>query len=123
MKKILTALAIAIAVPTGAALADDDCAVPAAEWQSMEAVARLATGKGWTLREIEIDDGCYEVKARTPDGRRFKARLNPKTLDVIEIDDSDRHRRSRHDPAPAGTVAPPPNGLFGTGTPPRVQVN
>lgn len=26
-------------------------------------------------------------------------------------------------PAPAGTVAPPANGLFGTGAPPQVQVN
>lgn len=26
-------------------------------------------------------------------------------------------------PAPAGTVAPPQNGLFGTGAPPKVQVN
>lgn len=26
-------------------------------------------------------------------------------------------------PAPAGTVAPPSNGLFGTGAPPKVQVN
>ncbi len=26
-------------------------------------------------------------------------------------------------PAPAGSVAPPSNGLFGTGAPPKVQVN
>lgn len=26
-------------------------------------------------------------------------------------------------PAPAGTVAPPQNGLFGSGTPPQVKVN
>ncbi len=26
-------------------------------------------------------------------------------------------------PAPAGTVAPPQNGLFGNGAPPQVQVN
>jgi hypothetical protein len=29
----------------------------------------------------------------------------------------------RPNPAPAGTVAPPANGLFGTGAPPQVKVN
>lgn len=40
-------------------------------------------------------------------------------------DDSDRDdcRGGVRNPAPAGTVAPPQNGLFGTGAPPQVQVN
>ena len=52
-------------------------------------------------------------------------------------DDDDRHGRGHDDdddddeggyraqmnPAPAGTVAPPKNGLFGNGTGPKVQVN
>ncbi|MCB1394467.1 MAG: hypothetical protein H6898_02575 [Rhodobacter sp.] len=36
-------------------------------------------------------------------------------------DDDDDHRGPAA--APVGTVAPPANGLFGNGTPPRVQVN
>ncbi|WP_172330655.1 hypothetical protein [Mangrovicoccus sp. HB161399] len=42
-----------------------------------------------------------------------------------EDDDGDGHGGSRgaRSPAPAGTVAPPPNGLFGNGAPPQVQVN
>lgn len=38
-------------------------------------------------------------------------------------DDDDDCRGSARNPAPAGTVAPPQNGLFGNGAPPRVQVN
>jgi hypothetical protein len=38
-------------------------------------------------------------------------------------DDDDGPRGGQRNPAPAGTVAPPKNGLFGTGTPPKVQVN
>ena len=38
-------------------------------------------------------------------------------------DDDDGCGRRRPDPAPAGTVAPPANGLFGTGAPPQVKVN
>lgn len=38
-------------------------------------------------------------------------------------DDDDYCGSGAPNPAPAGTVAPPQNGLFGNGTPPQVQVN
>lgn len=38
-------------------------------------------------------------------------------------DDDDDENGSANNPAPAGTTQPPQNGLFGTGTPPRVRVN
>jgi hypothetical protein len=38
-------------------------------------------------------------------------------------DDDDDGCRGASNPAPAGTVAPPQNGLFGTGAAPRVRVN
>jgi hypothetical protein len=38
-------------------------------------------------------------------------------------DDADDRRGGTRNPAPAGAVAPPQNGLFGNGAPPRVQVN
>ena len=38
-------------------------------------------------------------------------------------DDDDKYRDGARNPAPAGTVAPPRNGLFGNGAPPQVQVN
>lgn len=40
-----------------------------------------------------------------------------------EDDDDDERGGYRNNPAPAGTVTPPKNGLFGNTTPPRVQVN
>ena len=43
--------------------------------------------------------------------------------DDEECDDDDGGCGSARNPAPAGTVAPPANGLFGNGTPPQVQVN
>ncbi|MBN8293693.1 hypothetical protein JI664_17105 [Rhodobacter sp. NTK016B] len=43
--------------------------------------------------------------------------------DDDDDDGDDDCRGSASDPAPAGTVAPPQNGLFGNGAPPRVQVN
>lgn len=38
-------------------------------------------------------------------------------------DDDDNCGGGAQNPAPAGTVAPPQNGLFGNGAPPQVQVN
>jgi hypothetical protein len=38
-------------------------------------------------------------------------------------EDDDECNGSARNPAPAGTVAPPQNGLFGNGAPPQVQVN
>lgn len=39
-----------------------------------------------------------------------------------DCDDDDCGDPARN-PAPTGTVSPPQNGLFGSGTPPKVQVN
>lgn len=93
MKKTLTILAFLTAFPTGAALAGDKCQVPMADWQPREAVAQLAQEKGWTVRRIKIDDGCYEIKGRDAKGRQIEAKVDPATLEVIgfehEGDDDD----------------------------------
>ena len=43
--------------------------------------------------------------------------------DSSECEDEDGSCGNAQNPAPAGTVAPPKNGLVGTGTPPKAQVN
>jgi hypothetical protein len=43
--------------------------------------------------------------------------------DCEDGDDDDDCRGGASNPAPSGTVAPPQNGLFGSGAPPQVQVN
>jgi hypothetical protein len=43
--------------------------------------------------------------------------------DCDDDDDDCTGARGRANPAPAGTVAPPANGLFGTGAPPRAVTN
>jgi len=126
MKSTLTALALAALLPAGAVLADDDeCRVPRDQWQPREAVMQLAEQNGWTVGDFEIDDGCYEIEGRDQDGREIEVKLDPATLQIVEMDyeDEDDDRGGARNPAPAGTVAPPQNGLFGNGTPPQVQVN
>jgi hypothetical protein len=75
--------------PAGAALADDECFAPMADWHPRETVARLAAQNGWTVRRIKIDDGCYEIDGRDASGRRIEVTLHPVTLEVIEFEYED----------------------------------
>ena len=95
MKMTLTLLPFLAALAAGTVLAGDDCFVPMDDWQSREAVARFAAEKGWSVRRIKIDDGCYEIKGTDADGRQIEVTLNPATLQIIEIEYDDHSRRGR----------------------------
>jgi hypothetical protein len=86
MRKILTILGFLAVLPAGAALADDDCFVPMADWQPRDAVARLAEESGWTVRRIKIDDGCYEIDGTDATGKRIEVTVHPSTLEIVEME-------------------------------------
>jgi hypothetical protein len=79
--------------------ADDDCDVPTASWQPRGAVEALAQRNGWQIDHLKVDDGCYEIKGRDSEGFRFKVRLNPASLDVVDVK-RERERRQRPNEAP-----------------------
>ena len=85
MKGILLATALFTALGTGAALADNDCDVPMAEWQPREALQQKLQGEGWTVTRIKTDDGCYEVDAVDNKGQRVEAKYDPKTFELVEF--------------------------------------
>ena len=101
MRKTLTILAFLAALPAGAALADDDCFVPMADWQPREAVAEFAVAQGWEVRRIKIDDGCYEIDGRDATGRAIEVKLHPGTLQIVEFefedDDGDEREGQEND--------------------------
>lgn len=125
MKRTVLIAAILLgALAPGVAMADeDDCNVPMANWQPREAVQKMAEARGWTVRRIKTDDGCYEIKGRDETGREIEVKIDPGSLAVVDLeyDDDDRSGASRN-AAPAGTVAPPDNGLFNNGSAPTVEV-
>ncbi len=103
-----TRLMLTLVLCASPALAGDDCRVPMTGWQPREAVVRLAEEKGWVLRRIRIDDGCYEVIGRDAEGRPIEVKLDPATLAVIEMefedhtltqgdDADDHHNDAEHD--------------------------
>ena len=85
MRKALTMLVLALVLPAGAALADDDCRVPMADWQPREAVTALAQERGWTISGIKIDDGCYEVRGTDAEGHQIRVKIDPGNLDLAEL--------------------------------------
>ena len=89
MRKTLTILALLAGFPAGAALAEEDCFVPMSDWQPREAVVKLAEEKGWTVRRIKIDDGCYEIDGKDQAGRRIEVTVHPATLEVLRIENEE----------------------------------
>jgi len=85
MRKVLVAAALALALPAGMALADDDCRVPMADWQPREAVLAFAQEQGWTVNRLRIDDGCYELRGRDAEGHRIKVVIDPGTMELVEM--------------------------------------
>ena len=80
-------LAVVIALVTsGAALADDGCRSPMADWQPREAATTYIAELGISADRLRIDDGCYEVSGRDSDGNRVELKLYPASLAVIELD-------------------------------------
>ena len=84
MKTLLTAAAIALALPTGAALADEKCDVPTENMQSWHSLIELTDEFGWSVSKMELDDGCYELNVIDQSGNFLKMKVDPVTLDVID---------------------------------------
>lgn len=49
-------------------------------WQAQEKLADLLKAKGWQVRRIKEDGGCYEVYALDEKGERVEAYFHPRTL-------------------------------------------
>lgn len=129
MKKTMTILGFLAVFPAGAALADDDCSSPMAEWQSREAVVQHVAELNISVDRLRIDDGCYEIRGRDSDGNRIEAKLDPATLGLVELEIKFRRNAdpSRYLPgarsvrATAPMQAPAGNPLFTPGSTPQVK--
>ena len=86
MKSFLPIAVIIALTASGAALADDDCRRPMAEWQSREAVTAHVTALGVTAERLRIDDGCYEVRGRDSDGHRVGLKIDPTSLAILKLE-------------------------------------
>jgi len=72
-----SSFAAAQAHATGLATCDSG---PQEKWQPQEKLQKMLTDRGWQIRRIKIDGGCYEVYALTEKGERVEAYFHPLTL-------------------------------------------
>ena len=70
-------LAAASAQATGLATCDSG---PRETWQAQEKLEQILKERGWQIRRVKIDGGCYEVYAINEKGERVEAYFHPKTL-------------------------------------------
>ncbi len=45
---------------------DFKCDVPRAEWKPQMELQRKLTSEGWKVRQVKVDNGCYEVYVKQP---------------------------------------------------------
>ena len=54
-------------------------------WQSQEKLTAMLKEKGWDVRNIKVDGGCYEVYALDEKQERVEAYFHPVTLERVQI--------------------------------------
>lgn len=82
--KVKKIVFIAAALIAGPALASDICAEhPEDKWMSAEAVTAHATAKGFEVRKVKKEDGCWEIKG-TKDGKRVEAYFDPVSGELVK---------------------------------------
>ncbi len=81
-------VAALVAMPAGVAnatgLVTCDSGSPDS-WQPQEKLAAKLKEKGWDVRRIKVDGGCYEVYALDEKSERVEAYFHPVTLEHVPI--------------------------------------
>jgi hypothetical protein len=68
---------------TGLATCDSG---PEDTWKPKSELEKVLTDKGWTVRNIKVDGGCYEVYALDENGEKVEAYFHPQTLEPVALD-------------------------------------
>jgi hypothetical protein len=66
---------------TGLATCDSG---PKEGWQPQAKLEQMLKDKGWTVRRVKVDGGCYEVYALDDKGARVEAYFHPVTLEPVQ---------------------------------------
>ncbi len=87
MRPFLLSLAVLTTLGTTVpAFASDDpsCGnAPREQWMSKDAITEKATGMGYKVHRVKIENGCYEIKAFDKNGNRAEIYANPVTGEFL----------------------------------------
>ncbi len=78
----ITATPVRVATATGLAICDSGSPDT---WQPQEKLTAMLKEKGWEVRNIKVDGGCYEVYALDEKQERVEAYFHPVTLKRVQI--------------------------------------
>ncbi|WP_082549657.1 PepSY domain-containing protein [Mesorhizobium sp. Root552] len=122
-KRALTAAVFLVFAGSDAAVSDDDCHLAMNQWQPRDAVQKMAEARGWTIRRIRADDGCYQIKGTDENGRDIKVKVDPGSLEIVKmkrdgLNDDDENGADQPRAAPTS----PSNGLFTNKGAPKAKV-
>ena len=83
MRQLFNIFAAGLVLASGAAhatgLATCDSG-PKQGWQPQAKLEEALKGKGWKVRKVKVDGGCYEVYALDDKGQKVEAYFHPVTL-------------------------------------------
>ena len=83
MVRLLTFTTLA-ALLAGPALAAGGCSsAPASKFQPKAALKEQLKAEGITVRQIKVENGCYEVYAVDKAGRKINSAYNAETLEKL----------------------------------------
>ncbi|MFI0849292.1 PepSY domain-containing protein [Mesorhizobium sp. IMUNJ 23232] len=59
------------------------------QWISKDAIKAKFAVDGTEVRQVKVEDGCYEVYAVTKDGKKTEQVVNPVTGEVVGSEDDE----------------------------------
>lgn len=62
---------------------------PRDQWMSVARIAEKYEARGYDVREVEIDDGVYEISVVDANGMRMEADVHPVTGEILTRDFDD----------------------------------
>lgn len=86
MNDLLRSIACLLMILPAAVFAHGDvsCDVPKAERRPSVELQRKLKKEGWTVRKIEVENGCYEVYGYDDKDAKVEAFFDPKTFERIQ---------------------------------------
>jgi hypothetical protein len=84
MRTILFLVAVSIALSSPALAAGKCSTAPKSKWQPRAALEAQLASEGLKVRQIKVENGCYEVYATNKDGKRENIAFNAETLERLD---------------------------------------
>jgi len=84
MKRVVLFTVAAVAMATPALAAGGCSTAPESQWQPQSKLESDLQASGMTVRQIKVENGCYEVYAIDKDGKRVNLAYNAETLQQLD---------------------------------------